>query len=553
MKSRNLVSQLLPAVFMAFILVHGSSCYAASLGVRLPDDYLYSKGKIKCGFINGKWEAGQLKKSLFTSYAARIADLKKKLRKAKGASRASLNKQLAAAKKNRSRQNKQVCSKLTSPVKTPTPSATPALPAFSGLRKIPAASNLVRASAQPGTLAVSGQPPALIDIPGMDVKALYWEAGLVESIIAGTADANQCRDFWFGDQDGDSGGMNACNMTGQMGYTFSPIMSAGVSLCRLKSLPNPQLFSSGAVELVSGTMPADPAGLFDSPETPRLVKIQILGPRPELLFVQTYSRSQNSGNGYQFHADIWQCGNQSNQANTRHSIVVNNDNQYLYGFYSHENNFSAGGHQFTVDASLDLDSEGNPRFDLTKDRHALAEHIEADGSFGFRQDITIAPENLLKVKSRWLFSYGWRTDYIVSSFTGTGIRDLRLWEGGIKAQDHNNGEPVNDSLTGTEYRDTTYAAAPAASLVSQASTADFGSDTFFSNPPAVQIDTSAFLCDVKPDISLIVHADTPAIGALFSSCDQFTIWNTNFCGDNEALSQASQKWPTFCPGLIAGG
>ncbi|NLF25725.1 MAG: hypothetical protein GX589_08750, partial [Deltaproteobacteria bacterium] len=113
----KIVSFVVAILFL--ILVPGSDCSAQEFarakkprGEDLPANYLYTNGKVRCGFINDQWIPGKiLKNGRFLSLKAQRRTLNKQLKK-QGSSGSVLAKRIARLTK-RIRREKKICEKAT--------------------------------------------------------------------------------------------------------------------------------------------------------------------------------------------------------------------------------------------------------------------------------------------------------------------------------------------------------------------------------------------------------------------------------------------------------
>lgn len=519
-----------------------SSVFAAALpvcteaAVSLPDSYIQQRGSRVCGFVDSRWSAGFLQGDLFTTYRSRIAELEGQLRNVHGAQRRSLKKRIASLKRQRTVTHQSFCRRLDQPVN---PYALTNLPPLSEL--------VESANAQNESMAVSGTPPAIPAITSAEVPDLFWRSGVVAAVAGGSADENQCAEFWFGATDGVSGGMGACNMTQGVAYSLESILNAGVSLCYMQNAPTQANMDAGGVSLVSGRLPEnDVTRLFAPPlgSAARLVKVLTTPPMGQTIFIRVRGEGANRAAEERYRAELWFCYTQSPTADAKQQISVSSDGEYRIDGADTEGE-SSGGYVYAVSAVLRA-AGGTLEFDSAQDRTASVTYVEPSGAMSFKSDIRVTPDDRIYNKSYRVFPGTYRLEYIVSGFSGSTLQTLRFLEGGFKAEDHFDGQPVFYSLGGTEYRDNFYAAAPSGQLVDEAAGMDFTGDEYYSEPPAVTIDTSAYSCTADADVVVLMDGSNPAIQAVIAQCQSNLLHDMNFCDANETVQQAKTNWGPTC-------
>jgi hypothetical protein len=102
-----------------------------------------------------------------------------------------------------------------------------------GLAKLPGvAAAVARNEASSGlAAAVSGTPPALVDIPAASVKDVFWRSGVVDRIGTGVPAPSDCNEFIWGSADGQSGGIDACHMAESLGRSLASLLEGETALC----------------------------------------------------------------------------------------------------------------------------------------------------------------------------------------------------------------------------------------------------------------------------------------------------------------------------------
>jgi hypothetical protein len=139
---------------------------------------------------------------------------------------------------------------------------------------------------------------------------------------------------------------------------------------------------------------------------------------------------------------------------------------------------------------------------------------------------------------------GARRVYVVSSFSGSGMNDLRFLAGAH--QDEKEGSPGDGFEACVEYRDTFYAASPNSELCDEAQDGDLNEDSFFES---VQDEAGAvpdFDCtNLEPKVVVAMDFTKSSTTALAEECEADRLDNMNFCKDDD-ISQAESNFFTQC-------
>ena len=414
------------------------------------------------------------------------------------------------------------------------------------LSQLPSTAKLAKASGSGASVsAVSGEPPVLSDIPAMDLKTLFWRDGVVDGVLGGTPTELQCSEFFNGDTDGYSGGMNACNLTAGVGYSFEPILSSGTSACYMKNFPTLANMEAGALTLVSGTFPGnDPAKMFNPPATSdRLVKVMAADPStgdPQNIFIKVFSTAHNDTKGYRYRYDLWFCDSDSGSARQHESTYVAFDGKY---HASNSGMNEHGSYSSSVDAYLASES-GSIVFDTDRDRRADVS-FEQQGGGSFKSRLLINSDDEIH---NLMYDLGQMTRkaYSISNFSGNSTADLRFLQGAYKDIQYMGDTPLGSYDGAVEYRDTFYASAPASAYLAQLDAVNLATDSFYASVPSVDFDTSGYSCSADADIVIGMDMQHQVMQQIASECEQDRLDNMNFCWENTDLQNAMQGVFTSC-------
>jgi len=392
---------------------------------------------------------------------------------------------------------------------------------------------------------VVGQPPTLLAIPQGNVADLFWAPGVLDAIVAGSASAEQCGQFWSGMHDGDSGGMGACHMAENVGYSFGDILSGENSLCYMKSFPTPANLDAGAVTLVDGHFPNDdPTRLFSVPpgRHTRTVKVNANGQHDgdEVVFLRVHGAATNADAGNLYAVDLWFCPVGSSTPVGYDRIRISTGGEYTYDDARTE---TQGAHRSTVTGFVSF-ADGTLTWDTTRSRRAQTAFVRPDGSF--KSDHEIEPD--ATIRSKTLAVYGGDTgrSYVVASIDGTTPDTLRFLAGAFKEL-HSQGNGV-EFAGSTEFRTTYYAASPGSALEGRLGDVDLGSDAFYAAPADAPVDVAEFSCSAAADVEVTLDFTTPAAQAIQQQCEHRLWEQMQFCHEDPTVAAAEQHVATTCGG-----
>jgi hypothetical protein len=420
-----------------------------------------------------------------------------------------------------------------------------------GLAKLPSVSNTLAGHGgrtRRGHLVsedVVGTPPALVDIPGMSIKDLFWQPGVIDAIANGSPTPEQCGQFYYGSHDGDSGGMGACQMTESVGYSFGNIIQGDTSLCYMKRFPTPENVSAGAVSVLSGTLPdGDITRLFSVPTgaNPRLVKVSVSGDEhSQDVFLRVSPEDENQAEHNFYKVTIWFCRGDA-QPTGFNRITIGDSGT----FESVDNQMNDGNWtgNSTVTGSLTFNA-GQMSFDTTKSRRAQVE--SASGNQSFKSDVEIASDNSIAIKLYETYGSSARKAFLVTSFTGSTPDAVRFLAGAFKDANSNDGVNFGDSFQGSsEYRNSFYAASPGSVLEADLASVDLGSDTFYAAPASPSVDVSGMSCDATPDVQVALDFANPAAASVKQTCENRKFQQMHFCHDDSLVSTAEMSFFSKC-------
>ncbi|RIL09766.1 MAG: hypothetical protein DCC75_05805 [Proteobacteria bacterium] len=428
-----------------------------------------------------------------------------------------------------------------------------------GLKEVPTAQDTLKArgggqSGQARAAALSGEPPALVDIAQSPIKEIFWEAGLVDAIIEGNPSQQQCGGFYHGFSDGESGGLGACHMAESVGYSYASILESQTSLCYMKNFPSEDNLNSGGVELVSGSLPnGDVTKIFAPPagNEPRLVKVNIEGsPQgqegedqgpggPETVFIKVAPQSQNSSSGHMYQVDLWFCADDSSEVYGYDRIKIRDD-----GRIETKNVSNQGGdsHSSSVLGFLTF-ADAEVSWDLTKNRTSKLQFASQGGGV-FKSDVTITPQNLIKIKTLDNFGGSSSKRYSVTSFAGEGPESLNFLEGAFK-ENHGGDDNEDDIIGATEWRDDLYVSAPNNALINSLDGASY-QDGFYQELPSGDYQIpSGFSCDAQPDIEINLDMSNEVLADSVAGCEP-AFRDMHFCHDDEEVRAADQNYFEVC-------
>lgn len=132
-----------------------------------------------------------------------------------------------------------------------------------------------------------------------------------------------------------------------------------------------------------------------------------------------------------------------------------------------------------------------------------------------------------------------------TSFTGSNLDDLRVFEGAMKNKVDFEGEDNFTFNAAFEYLDSYYATAIESTLSEAVNSFDFDSDSFFLTEPEIVDNTDQFDCSVKADLVVQMDMSKKSMKKIAQKCESLIPHNTDICRSQE-LNQAEDNWFNYC-------
>jgi hypothetical protein len=386
----------------------------------------------------------------------------------------------------------------------------------------------------------------LKDIPTLGAKNVFWNAGVIDTlIVTDTPTQQQCEEFFVGPNDGQSAGMLGCYSVQGVGYSFQSILEGGTSTCLMKGLPTRENVTAGAVTIVDGSVPnGDISQLFSTPagDKDRLVKVIISsfqdpgngggGSGSQTGFINIHSSKKLASKGNQYAYNLWFCNDGETTANNYEETSVS-----LGGLFTYKNVNAMQSNKYQNEITAHLTKSGSSiDFDLTKERTASSAG-EFQGA-NFKSAVTVLPTNLIKTKVKETFNGFGRSNYGIASFSGTGLSDFRVQSAALK--DVFSSQSMQ---AGIEFRDTVYVSAPNSELASLLSEVDIATDPFYVQDGTVTPDFSDKPCSAQADVTISMNFSSSALQQIFMSCQSDRLNNMDFCRNQQIFQAQSQCTP----------
>ncbi len=430
------------------------------------------------------------------------------------------------------------------------------------LLAIPSLSSQVKNSSSKSSAASTrATPPTLSSIPGNSIKNLFWGEiqgiNIIDGILSATPPpAPFCGAFYSGMRDGESGGLGACHMAESVGYSYSEMLRGGTSFCYMKNFPTKKNLRAGAIEIISGELPTGGIEkLFSAPtgDTSRLVKVRVLSPnstngegedsdRPEILFLQVASQSENRSAGNLYKVDLWFCS-QAGDVRGYDTITISKALRFT-NMHAGRNEVQINSTPVTIDnistSEGYLSLKGNSLiWNPAKSRMASTRSEQSTGG-QFMSEVEITPSSLIKVKRMDSFGDTIGKGYAVTQYSGSSAQDLRFLSGAFKDLHKD-----NTFTQAIEYRNTFYAIDGSSALKDDVEDVDF-SDAFYSSELGVELHLTDYSCATTPDIEVTMDSANPTLDASLRECAADLLEGMHFCHDDPEVSQADQKVQNTC-------
>lgn len=416
-----------------------------------------------------------------------------------------------------------------------------------GLGRLPKASALLRSRSSGASVNdPDGTPPVLKNIPGTAgaVKSLFWSDGVLEAIANGTADQQQCSEFFSGSTEGTSAGLIGCFAAQNVGFSFQSVLEGASSTCYMKNIAQQSLIDSGAITVVSGSLPSGGiANIFSAPSgsQDRLVKVEISGmgqAGDRSGFITIDSTSKLNAAAMQYAYTVHFCNGGAVTPSNKERVTVSTSGKFTYSGTYVEGGFKG---ENSISAQLS-GSSSSIMFDLTQNRTSASSQDLGTGQ-SFKSAVTITSANLIKTKTYDFFGLGGRKNFAVSEFSGADISDFRLIQSAVKDQFVD-----GSNQGGFEYRGSLgkYVSAPANSLIDSLDQVNFSTDPFFQSAASVDPDFSGLSCTANADVTLQMDFSNASLGAIAQACQQERLQGMNFCIADPAIVQALAGYATTC-------
>lgn len=416
------------------------------------------------------------------------------------------------------------------------------------LSKLPSLEGLVKENAstsQFSSLAVSGTPPVLTRIGEVGSKNVFWAPGVVDAIRTNTASPAQCGQFHSSSVDGESAGYGGCSMSQSVIQNLDTAINSGNTLCYMKNVATTANFAARAIQVIEGRLPSGGiSALFAPGSSSRIVGVRAIGDSEEessdqyFGFIRVYSSGDLAAGGNRYKYDYWSCENGS--LDEIQEGTISNSGNYTIRSY----NFGEHSGDFTINARVNIGSDGSVSFDTTQDRTLESNSISSEGSS--KVLATITGDN--RISSKFFSSHGSDTNYGVNiaNFSGSNFLDLRFLSGAFKDRFFRNGSLQHATTAGMEYRSTHYAAAPSIPELSTVSAINLDADPFFTSPSTPSA-PSGYGCAVSVDVGVEMDFNNPIMAAVTEICEGGRVENLGFCWQDPDVSSAQAAYRTSCP------
>ncbi len=507
-----------------------------SATVTLEDASLKKYKKYDCGYVNNSWQAGVKRGNEFETY-------KEISLKNRNSAKANKNNKLVRAYYIKLAQRAEAslkassvgCRRLSAPASSSTAIT---------LTKLPSAESLVKQNTSASFIrdrAVSGTPPVLGTIGTVGSKNIFWNPGVIDAIINGTATPEQCSQFFNSTTDSQSAGYGGCQMSQSVLSNLGDAINSGNTLCYMKNIATQNAINNGALRVVLGTLPSGGiSSLFTSPSGSNGRIVGIANPNGGYSdFIKVYSNSENSASGDRYRFDYWSC--EENVPSEIQQIRIMNSGEYSINSYQ-QNSYGNG--SFNITARVIFGEDGSISFDSTRDRTLVSNFIRSNG--GNKLLATISGDN--KITSKYFNTFSNDTQYGVSvaNFSGSGFRDLRFVSGAFKDRFFSNSTLLFSTLAGMEYRGTNYKIASELGDIATVSSVDLLTDPYFTTPTESTA-PSGFSCSTTPDIGVSINFESQAMLAIRDICEGGRVENIGFCWQDTDLNAAQNAYRTSCP------
>ncbi|MBP9837919.1 MAG: hypothetical protein KBC84_04325 [Proteobacteria bacterium] len=415
------------------------------------------------------------------------------------------------------------------------------------LSDLPGADQLIRentSAARNGITAISGTPPALPDIPAAGVSNTFYRPNVLSNITNNTASNEECSELFNSGTDGQSGGITACYLTQNVGYSFQNILRSGTTLCYMKNAMTNTLLNAGVVARASGSFPnGNIEDLFSTPSgnSSRLVKISFPG-EASSIYIKVFGANSNAANGNTYRFQFYSCDGTPSEVSEIEDTAITTDGRYVS---TSKSNSEGRLNSSTVTAFLTRVGD-ELVFDSTRTRTASNNSTSQSNADKFKSYLELDSANVIRNKVYDIVSTNTRRGYSVSKISGTSIASLRFLEGANNERHEDVDFGTHTYTSGIEYRDTLYVSAPSNTYRSELTDVDLDTDEFFSSLPDVNFDTTGFSCSATPNVSITMDITSPAFAGVQSTCEGVRLDGMDFCNSDSDLQNAFNNYNSSC-------
>jgi hypothetical protein len=411
------------------------------------------------------------------------------------------------------------------------------------LQKLPLASKAVKTkkkkqNSSASIFDTSGTPPKLVEIPGLSLKNLFWQEGVIDGLNSGTPPPDSCNQFYGSSVDGESAGYGSCYLAQNVGYSFQTVLQSAASFCYMQKMATAQ---SGVT--VEGADSVNDAMKPASDNTTRIVKAMITGfpeeggAQDQVIFFEIPGRATNKSEGNIYKHKLYFCS--GGVANGKEEAVIKNNLKYT--LFQINDDGDQGVFTSTVSSRITLDENNRIIFNPSTDKEVSMANIGGFCNYS-KGEMTLKNG---KIKQKNLDDCGGpepRRSFNVMRYTGSSVQSLRFKEGGMKD---------NNFTSITEYRNSRYVSAPGnTEFNADLDAVNLVTDPFYNEAPSVDSsDIEAFDCNRSDqDATITMDFSNPDLQQHTSGCEDRSLDGMDFCREDDEVSSAEIETQSICAG-----
>lgn len=396
---------------------------------------------------------------------------------------------------------------------------------------------------------VSGIPVSAKGIRALGADRIFWEDGVIAALDESSPSQSECSEFAGLGEDGTSGGLSSCYLIEDTIYPMELFIRSQRHGCYLGRAPSRNAIKSGAVRIISGSLPQQGVeALFDGEKLARTLRAEITHPtRGELVsYARVHSAAERKEQGNIYAVELWGCADGGSTPESHTLIEVDFDGILTLAA---KQDSDEGIFEGSFAALLKGDPEESIDFDVSQPRVLSLSYQASDSSRILKSHLSLSGDSEIASK---IYSQTDRVrqSFAVHRYTARDLLSYRVYEGAGQFRFFDETETeLQAGLFGTEFRRLLYASAPSNRYVSEVQNFVFSEDPFFSESPTLDVDLSSYSCSAPANITISVDLTNVDLeDAVRYPCEVEIPERTDFCSGDDSITAGETNLLSKCSG-----